>query len=205
MAADTHREESSSAREPAAAADASRPDAPSSSYAFAADAACVRAVLAGQRERFEELVGRYQNVVYAVALGYMKDAQRAEDLSQEVFINAFANLAQLREPERFLPWLLQIARNRSYREAHKAATRPEQALSEAHEPAAPGANQDVQRAANVLALVEELPEPYRGTLLMKYRQGLSCKEIAESEGVPIGTITSRLTRALAVLRTALGQ
>ncbi|MBI3829089.1 MAG: sigma-70 family RNA polymerase sigma factor [Planctomycetes bacterium] len=204
MAAGAHREEPSSAREPAAAADVSRPDA-ASAYAFAADAACVRAVLAGQKERFEELVGRYQNVVYAVALGYMKDAQRAEDLAQEVFINAFANLAQLREPDRFLPWLLQIARNRSYREAHKAAARPEQALSEAHEPAAPGPNQDVQRAANVLALVEELPEPYRGTLLMKYRQGLSCKEIAESEGVPIGTITSRLTRALAVLRTALGQ
>ncbi|MCW8129091.1 MAG: sigma-70 family RNA polymerase sigma factor [Planctomycetota bacterium] len=205
MAAEAHREDPATARTPAAADGSARPDAPALPYSYEADAACVLAVRAGQQERFEELVERYQKAVYAVTLSYIKDAQRAEDLAQEVFVNAFTNLAQLREPNRFFPWLLQIARNRSYREAQRSSARPEQPLGEGFDPPAPGADPDAQRVACVFALVEELEEPYRTTLLCKYQQGLSCKEIAEREGVPIGTITSRLTRALAVLRTALGQ
>lgn len=205
MAADAHREDPATARPTADAAAQPRPDQTPPPYAYEADAACVLAVRAGQRERFEELVERYQKAVFAVTLSYMKDAQRAEDLAQEVFINAFTNLSQLREANRFFPWLMQIARNRSYREAQRQAARPEQPIGEGFEPPAPGADADAQRVAGVLALVEELEEPYRTTLLCKYQQGLSCKEIAEREGVPIGTITSRLTRALAVLRTALGQ
>ena len=172
---------------------------------YRADAEAVLAVLSGQRERFTELVERYQAAVYSVALGYVRDAHRAEDLAQEIFAGAFTNLAQLREPERFFPWLLQSARNRASRESQRASARPEQALADGLDPAAPGADPELARAAEVFALVEQLPEPYRETLLMKYRLGLSCKEIAARERVPIGTITSRLTRALAVLRSALGE
>jgi len=171
---------------------------------FIADEICIRAILAGERERFAELIERYQGAVFNVALSYSKDAHHAEDLAQEIFVNAFTNLAQLREPRAFLPWLLQIARNRAARQRSKEQARPEKPLLPEVDPAAPLPDMDAQRAAGVLELVEELGEPYRGTLLMKYHAGLSCKEIAKREGVPVGTITSRLTRALAFLRTALG-
>lgn len=175
------------------------------SSAEEADAACVREVLAGRRERFEELVRRYQRVVYGVVLAYVREPHLAEDVAQEVFVSAFTALGQLREPGRFLPWLLQIARHRAGREYKKTALRAEQPLEGRSEPARPESGEDAARAAGVLALVEELPEPYRETLLRKYQMGLSCKEIARLEAVPIGTITSRLTRALAVLRSALVQ
>ncbi|MCZ7645212.1 MAG: sigma-70 family RNA polymerase sigma factor [Planctomycetota bacterium] len=168
------------------------------------DAACIRAVLAGKRERFEELVLRYQSAVMGVVYPYVREAHRAEDLAQEVFVNAFSALGQLREQERFLPWLLQIARHRASREARRNASRPETALHPEVDVPEPEPNTDGQRAAEVLALVEELPEPYRMTMLLKYQQGLSCKKIAALENVPIGTITSRLTRALSILRTAMG-
>ena len=169
-----------------------------------ADAECVQACLQGKRERFAELVGRYQQAVYGVVLAYTRDPHRAEDVAQEVFVNAFTALKQLREPNRFFPWLLQIARHRASREARKEATRAEQPLPENWALAAAEEAQGPQRAADVLAMVEELPEPYRETVLLKYRLGLSCREIAQREGVPVGTITSRLTRALAVLRSAAG-
>lgn len=204
MAAEAHRQDPSTARPPAAAIGSTRPDDPSVLGTYEADAECVRAVQAGKRERFEELVARYQNAVFAIALGYTRNRARAEDLAQEVFVAAFTNLHQLREPARFLPWLIQIARNRSFRETRKSGSRPEQPLAEGFDPAAPAADPDTQRAADVLALVEELEEPYRSTLLLKYQQELSCKEIAAREGVPIGTITSRLTRALALVRSAVG-
>ena len=186
---------------PGAAGESPRQDGAGARYR--ADAEAVRAVLAGQRERFAELVERYQASVYSVALGYTRDAHRAEDLAQEIFAGAYASLAQLREPERFFPWLLQSARNRSSREAQRSSAHTEQPLAEGQDPPAAEPGPELARAAAVFALVEQLPEPYRETVLLKYRLGLSCKEIAEREQVPIGTITSRLTRALAMLRSAL--
>ncbi len=168
------------------------------------DQLCIRDVLGGSPDRFEELVTRYQRAVFGVVLSYVRDVHRAEDLSQEVFAKAFSNLKQLRATERFFPWLLQIARHRASREIRRMAARPETQLLPEAEPPAPDENLDVERAARILAMVEELPDPYRETVLLKYQQGMSCREIAAKESVAIGTITSRLTRALAVLRSALG-
>lgn len=189
--------------EPLAAGGALSPDAGASPYK--ADVDAIDAVLAGNRERFSELIERYQTAVYATALGFTKEPHRAEDLAQEVFVQAFSMLKQLREKERFLPWLLQIARNKAMRETKKSAGRREQAILEDQEPSpARHLENEQERTAGVLSLIEQLPEAYRDVLRMKYQQGLSCKEIAQHEGVAIGTITSRLTRAVSILRTALG-
>lgn len=168
------------------------------------DEACVRDVLAGKRERFGELVEQYQGVVFSVILGHVRDAHRAEDLAQEVFLSAYAALRQLSSGRRFLPWVLEIARNRALREGRRRAARPEWTGGVLPEQAQQAESDVSARVSTVLAMVEELPEPARETLLLKYRQGLSCREIAEREGVPLGTITSRLSRALDTLRTALG-
>ena len=172
---------------------------------YKADVEAVDAVLAGNRERFTELIERYQSAVYAVALGFTKEPHRAEDLAQDVFVQAFSMLKQLREKERFLPWLLQIARNKAMRETKKAQGRREQAILEDQEPTpVQRPDSEQERTAGVIGMIEQLPETYRDVLRMKYQQGLSCKEIAKHEGVAIGTITSRLTRAVSILRTALG-
>lgn len=163
------------------------------------------AVLAGQRERFGELAERYKDAVVAVARGYVRDRHAAEDLAQEVFLKAFSALGQLREPRLFLPWLLQIARH----SAAQAAQRRERQqglnlrpLTGTEAVAAP-VEPEEERLFKVLSLVEQLPEPYRQTILLKYQGRRSCKEIAAAEDVAVGTVTSRLTRALAMLREAL--
>jgi RNA polymerase sigma-70 factor (ECF subfamily) len=173
------------------------------SAARAADAQCVEAVKAGQRERFGELVARYQDAVYAITLAYTHDSHRAEDLAQEVFLKAYGALAQLRSPAHFGAWLMQIARHHAARSRQQEALRPkpvpDAGLAQVGTPQQP----DPHRAARILAMVEELPEPYRETARLKYQEGLTCRQIAEREGVAIGTITSRLARALVMLRTAL--
>ena len=171
------------------------------------DARCIRAVLAGDRERFSELIERYQAAVCAAVRGYIANAHTAEDVAQDVFVSAFTSLQQLRDPKFFFPWLLQIARHR----AALAGKRLDQDRGKSLEnvnPAAPAApdpeNSEQQRLQTVFAAVEQLAEPYRQTVLLKYQTNLTCKEIAEQEGVAVGTITSRLTRALLILRGALG-
>ena len=170
----------------------------------AADAHCIAAVLGGNREKFGELIERYQHLVITVVRGYVQDAHAAEDVAQDIFVSAFTSLHQLREPTNFLPWLLQIARHRAALTGKRRDEAPVRSASEQLDVAAPEPELEAGlRLQTVFAAVEQLPEPYRETVLLKYQQNLSCKEIAERDGVAVGTITSRLTRALLILRGAL--
>jgi RNA polymerase sigma-70 factor (ECF subfamily) len=186
---------------PADAAAPSQPPATTSrAHASTEDAACIDAVLKGDRQRYAELVQRYQRVVFAVVRGYVPDIHLAEDVAQDAFVSAFTSLSTLRDRQQFLPWLLQIARHQAARVGKKETGRLDR------EPLAvdpiqyePPENNERQ----TLPQLEQLPEPYRTTLMQKYVQELSCKDIAEHEGVKIGTITSRLARGLEMLRIAL--
>jgi len=91
-----------------------------------ADARCIAAVLAGERERFSELVGRYEDAVTSVVRAYVQDAHAAEDVAQDVFVNAFTALSQLRDPRLFFPWLVQISRHRAAQTAQRQDRRQEQ-------------------------------------------------------------------------------
>ncbi|HYF52312.1 MAG TPA: sigma-70 family RNA polymerase sigma factor [Planctomycetota bacterium] len=190
MAINLKPEQARKSEPPLASARASHADA---------DALCIAAILKGDRQRFAELVERYQRLVYVVVRGYIADAHAAEDAAQEVFVTVFNNLASLREPGQFQGWLLQIARHSAARSGRKQDRRidREALVTDAAAPEA-----ETPRVS-VLCKLEELPEPYRSTLTKKYVQEQSCKEIAVEEGVKIGTITSRLARGLEMLRTAL--
>lgn len=167
-----------------------------------ADARCIAAVIAGNREAFSELVERYQDAVISVVRGYTADAHVAEDIAQEVFLSAFVALPQLRDPRYFFPWLIQIARRHAAHAGRRGGKRSAAQPLTGAEPA-PEANPATEESARVLRCVEELPEPYRQTVRLRYERQLSCKQIADVEGVAIGTVTSRLTRGLLILRNAL--
>ena len=164
----------------------------------AADARCVLAVLKGERHRFEELVKRHQNAVLAVVLGLVRDPHLAEDYAQEVFLKAYTGLDKLRDPQLFFPWLIGIARNHalSVRRKRRAV---EIGLSDT--PAPEPENQE--EWLKVLATVEQMDEPYRTTILLRYQQGLDCREIASRERVAVATVTSRLSRGISLLRRIL--
>ncbi len=79
------------------------------------NAALVKQVLRGRRERFDVLVRRHLNAVYAVAYSFTTNHADAEDVAQDAFLKAYTSLDTLREPAKFEGWLIAIVRNSALR------------------------------------------------------------------------------------------
>ncbi len=72
----------------------------------------IRLVRERDTEAFGELVASYQSSVYGIALSTIGDAEEAEDVAQTCFVEAFSRIGELRDGDRFSPWLFAIARNK---------------------------------------------------------------------------------------------
>lgn len=149
----------------------------------------------------EELVVQHAQTVFRYAYRLSGSVADAEDLTQETFLLAAKNIAQLEHPARAQGWLLAITRNaflRQRRGPHvtllddMAATIVESQLD----------SDDTDEQLIQIAL-QSLPEQQRVMILMFYFEDMSYKDIARELGVPIGTVMSRLARAKAALRKKL--
>jgi RNA polymerase sigma-70 factor (ECF subfamily) len=168
------------------------------------DGALVKETLAGKREAFSKLVERHRRTIYALALHRGFQAAEAEDVTQDVFVKAYANLRSLSDPEGFARWLYGIA---GHVAADSARTRKrrsvETALEHAPEPVAiqPEVS-DSDEKAEVMRAVAQLPEVQKLVITLRYLEGLSPKEIALRLNLPRGTVRSHLHHALGTLQTA---
>jgi len=152
----------------------------------------------GSPEQFRWLVERYQRPLLAYLGGRLGNSLEAEEAAQESFVRAFLSLRKLRKPESFYSWLLGIA-GRVLKEQFRALERRHkeseaaQALLET-EAAAAAEEYPLEEAIAVL------PESYRQVILLRYYEGLSCQEVGQRLGMPLGTVTKTLSRAYALLR-----
>ncbi|GAA5082963.1 RNA polymerase sigma-70 factor (ECF subfamily) [Thermocatellispora tengchongensis] len=163
----------------------------------------VRAQL-GERAALAELVARWRVPVWTY-VRRMLDAERADDVAQEVWLAVVRGLPRLREPGRFAPWLFTIAR-RSVTDRLRAEY-AEYAVREAAEPEPPAAEDPVEAMADAVAdradLVDALaalPVPEREILVLFYLEDLPVEECAQICQIPAGTVKSRLNRARRLLR-----
>lgn len=160
------------------------------------------AALAEDRRAFAALVERYRDAVYAVAYHYLGNCDDAQDATQEAFVRAYLRLGQLRDPERFAPWLRRIAANVStdFLRRRGEGMLPIEAVPE---PAAPSGAGDPERVAARLVVrdaLARLPEPARLAVTLFYMNGYSQAEIARFLDVPVSTVSSRLQHARERLR-----
>lgn len=142
--------------------------------------------------------------LFGFAVQLTRNHAQAEDLVQETFAEAWRCVESQREPEHARAWLFQIMR---FRFAHLQKQRQRQGKSlsiqeamgvESNEPDL--ARQFEDREAVQTAL-SHLPDDLRKTFLMVFEQQLTCRETAETLGIPIGTVLSRLDRARKALRS----
>jgi len=164
------------------------------------DIALVDAARSGDRAAFTRLYGRHAQMVHAILLSRVGPCD-ADDLVQEVFLQAIRRLDTLRDHSALGPWLAAIARN-----AAGSFVRSRRTAGELH-PGIPAAAPDAARdaeAMEALAAIRSLPETYRETLLMRLVEGMTGPEIAARTGMTQGSGRVNLHRGMSMLRERLG-
>lgn len=151
----------------------------------------------GDREAFGELAARYRGAVYAIAQQRLGSHADAEELSQEVMLQAWSKIDQLRDTACFGAWLRsmtnRMAINRAMRRGPTIATLPEQLEANASRHASPlGDVLAAERRSKVHAGMERLRPLDRATLEAFYFDGRSLVEMSKSFSSPVGTIKRRL-------------
>jgi len=171
----------------------------------------VRRVSEGERDLFEQLLRRYNRRLYRIARAVLCNDGDAEDVVQETWLRAFANLHQLSEPARFAAWIGRIAlyeawararRNRRGRLGERDGGPQGLGWSPADPERATSDHEIVRLLENA---IDALPEKYRLVLVLRAVEGLTSDEAARHLGVSRVTVNTRFHRARALLRAELSE
>lgn len=186
-------------REPAPGTASSPDDGPP-------DAELVGRCQAGDMAAFDALVTRYRGKVYAMIFHLVRNDADAWDLAQDAFVRAWRAIDKFEARSSFYTWIFRIAHNGAYDFLRKKRPTGEEELGDLNQgrvaagaktlPKADAAPDDALSNAElgerITAALAELSEEHRSAIVLKEVQGLKYEEIAEVQGVSIGTVMSRL-------------
>ncbi len=178
---------------------------------------------AGSEEAFAGLIARYHQPIFSLLARTVQDRDAAADLTQEVFVKVFRGVNSFHGESSLRTWIYRIAlreasNQRRWWTRHKQAEVPiEQEVSERNfgqpvplkETLVDQAESPYDMAlhsenrARVEAALSKVSEPYRTTLILRDIEGFVYEEVAEMQGVNLGTVKSRLVRGRAALKAIL--
>jgi RNA polymerase sigma-70 factor (ECF subfamily) len=166
----------------------------------------------GDIDAFGELVERFKERAYMIALGFVGNPDDAMDLSQEAFVKAFKAMRTFKDGADFYPWFYAVLRNTCFNFLRRRKTRRESSLDAAQEygfdvvDGAPDPAVTLQRKELrevVRAEIDNLAPVHKEILLLRHFELLSYKEMAAVLECPIGTVMSRLYAARQALKVRL--
>jgi RNA polymerase sigma-70 factor (ECF subfamily) len=162
------------------------------------DEVLVSAALTGSPEDFAPIIARYKDAVFGVSIARLRDFDDAEDITQQVFIEAFERLASLKDPNRLGAWLRTIAIHRSIKLRKREQRRVELNVAALPEGQVPTPVEELEQSElrdQVMAAIGRLSKVQRETVTLYYISGYSQQEVAAIQEVPLGTIKHRLHQA----------
>jgi len=187
------------------------------------EAALIAELRLGSEEAFEWLIARFHQPIYSLLARMVHDRTDAADLTQEVFVKVFKGVGSFHGESSLRTWIYRIAlheasNQRRWWMRHKQQEIPiEQEMSEG-ECGAPIRLKEMlvdtaespyemvmheESRARVEAALRQVPEPFRTTLILREIEGFVYEEVAEIQGVNLGTVKSRLVRGRAALKAIL--
>lgn len=166
----------------------------------------VEGLLAGNEDAVRALYARYARPIFSLGLRLLGSREAAEELTQDVFLAAWRKAARF-DPGRgrLSTWLMTIAHNLAVDRLRRetGVTRPHLVLVE-ELPEVPSVDEEgpfIERDVALRAL-ESLSDAEKVLLARAYFGGLTAREIAEADGIPLGTVKTRLRTALIKVRRA---
>ncbi len=181
------------------------------------DEALVERSVNGDTQAYDELVSRWQRVIYNLVYRMLGKEHEAEEVCQDAFTAAYLNLKNFRREAKFSSWLYRIAINLSTSHLRKRQRAYVESLDEMHDN---GTTADVEvvrwnlsgqlnleeqavekdRARRVRRAMEHLPNDYRVIIILKEYHGLTFKEIAEVLNIPTSTVKTRMYAGLSEMK-----
>ncbi|WP_291401797.1 sigma-70 family RNA polymerase sigma factor [Daejeonella sp.] len=162
----------------------------------------------GDQKAYAEIMQRYKDSIYFMALKMVNNKDDAMDLTVETFAKAFENLEKYKPEYAFSTWLFRIATNNSIDFIRKKRLNvvsldiltEEQGEDKYLQVRAEGLNPEEtsirkQESEKLKNMVEQLPLRYRTLIVLRYYEELSYDEIAQQMDIPIGTVKAQLFRA----------
>jgi RNA polymerase sigma-70 factor, ECF subfamily len=187
------------------------------------EAALVAELRAGSEQAFAWLISRYHQPIYSLLARTVQNRADAADLTQEVFVKIFRGMRNFHGESSLRTWIYRIAlreasNQRRWWVRHRQQEVPiEQEIHESDN-CAPIRLKDLlvdpqespfdaavhaENRARVEAALAEVPEPFRTTMILRDIEGFVYEEVADMQGVNLGTVKSRLVRGRACLRAIL--
>src|SRR5579871_1947422 len=175
------------------------------------DAELVAESLAGNRDAFRQIVERYQTLISSLTYCATGNVSQSEDLAQEIFLAAWKQLGELREPTKLRPWLCSIARFRISKDFRRQEHEPiheAESLEVVNEWASPEPLPldhviSEEEKAILWRALERVPEIYREPLVLFYREQQSIETVAELLDLSEDAVKQRLSRGRKLLQQRL--
>ena len=175
------------------------------------DRQLVAAAQAGDRQALEALLGRHYDRVHAVCRRIAGSSRDADDAAQEAMISIVRGLPRFDGRAQFSTWVYRIATNAALDELRRRRRRPvvaavddEGRASDVEDPLAERTVEASVDRLSIDAALADLPDDFRIAVVLRDVGDLDYAEIAETLGVPVGTVKSRIARGRSQLAAALG-
>ncbi len=159
----------------------------------------------GDASAFQEIVVAYQDSIYGLCFHMLGDYHSAQDAAQDTFLKAYQGLKAFRPEASVYTWLYRIAVNTCIDYKRKSSLESlfrhrfdDERLIEqepSDEPSPERASESGQLAFNLKKALDRLPRKLRAAIVLKEIEGLSYGEIADTLGISLGTVKSRISRA----------
>jgi RNA polymerase sigma-70 factor (ECF subfamily) len=180
----------------------------------------VRAIKAGDERAFEQMVDRYHSRVYSLSYGVLRNAEDAEEATQDTFLTLYRKIGTFDESRKFFSWFYRVALNNAYSRARRRPSAPTVAIeeylprfrSDGHlqsvdlrdwSVAIENETEARELAARAEEFIAELSPPYRDVIWMYDVEEMPAAEIAEILEISIPAFKSRLHRARLYVRQRL--
>lgn len=155
----------------------------------------------------EEIIDRYADMVYRLAISQVKNRTDADDIFQEVFVRLVGHVNELQNMEHAKAWLIKVTLNCSKKHFGQYWNKNVFPMAETKEvPEEEAGYEQVEKKIDnpVSSAVAKLPPVYRGTVHLFYFEELTVSEIAKVTGQKESTVKSQLHRARKMLKEMLG-